>query len=142
MAGTKATVGLLELERDNNGWALEDDDSSMNITIHSKYMDKWGLKIYRIEADVNVSARVLWEDMVMNVEDTASWNKDMKKVKQLEQVNSCTDIIRQTMHEIAGLMSSRSLLLVRQWSSSSGMFIIATSSMTAPRYPNPDNIVM
>lgn len=49
MAGTKATVGLLELERDNNGWALEDDDSSMNITIHSKYMDKWGLKIYRIE---------------------------------------------------------------------------------------------
>jgi hypothetical protein len=48
-AGTEATEGLLELEADDSGWALEDDDSSINVTIHSKYIDKWDLKIYRVK---------------------------------------------------------------------------------------------
>ncbi|XP_062585283.1 steroidogenic acute regulatory protein, mitochondrial-like [Saccostrea cucullata] len=79
--------------------------------------------------------------MVINVNDTANWNKDMKEVQLLEQVNSCTDVVRQTMHEIAGLMSARSLLLARQWSKRNGKFNLATSSLMSPKFPDPEDIV-
>lgn len=46
------------------------------------------------------------------------------------------------MHEIPGLMASRSLLLVRQWSKVNGMFYLATSSIASPRFPDPDDIVV
>lgn len=141
--GVKSTKGLLALlESGNTDWSLEDNDTSSNINIYSKYIYDWSLKIYRINAEVDINARVLWEDFVINVNTTASWNEDMKEVQLLQQVNSCTDVVRQTMHEIPGLMASRSLLLVRQWSKVNGMFYLATSSIASQRFPDPDDIVV
>ncbi|XP_062585294.1 uncharacterized protein LOC134246964 [Saccostrea cucullata] len=45
--GVEATSGLAELDEDTRGWSVEEEDTSENITIHSKYIYKWGLKIYR-----------------------------------------------------------------------------------------------
>lgn len=69
-------------------------------------------------------------------------NEIFSLLQLLQQVNSCTDVVRQTMHEIPGLMASRSLLLVRQWSKVNGMFYLATSSIASPRFPDPDDIVV
>ena len=30
---------------------------------------------------MDINARVLWEDFVINMNDTADWNSDMKEVK-------------------------------------------------------------
>ena len=59
----------------------------------------------------------------------------------MDRVNSCTDIVRQTLHEIPGLMTSRSLLLVRQWSKQKGMFYLATTSIASSRFPEPEGVV-
>nr|XP_022310055.1 steroidogenic acute regulatory protein, mitochondrial-like [Crassostrea virginica] len=139
--GTKATEGLLKLQGNGDSWATEDDDETTGVNIQSTYIYEWGLKIFRVEAEVDINARVLWEDFVINMNDTADWNSDMKEVKLMDRVNSCTDIVRQTLHEIPGLMTSRSLLLVRQWSKLNGMFYLATTSITSSRFPEPEGVV-
>lgn len=58
--GVKSTKGLLALlESGNTDWSLEDNDTSSNINIYSKYIYDWSLKIYRI----SVSAYVIGRDL-------------------------------------------------------------------------------
>lgn len=58
--GVKSTKGLLALlESGNTDWSLEENDTSSNINIYSKYIYDWSLKIYRI----SVSAYVIIRDV-------------------------------------------------------------------------------
>jgi hypothetical protein len=99
-------------------------------------------KLYKLEGYVDISPRLLFEEMVIRVGDSPTWNEAVVESKVLHCVNDNTDICYNVAADVgAGIIAKRDFISVRHWKSKDGITISAGCTVLHPDMPPRNKIV-
>ncbi|CAH8535748.1 unnamed protein product [Schistosoma margrebowiei] len=129
---------------ENEIWG--DNSPSINIKypIRSEALPNYPAKVYRLEGLLSVSPFHLFNDMVINVHETPSWNTTLTSVECIQALASENiDIIHNMAKEaVGGLISARDFVLLRSWGiHNNNCYFICCTSVEHPKCPPIPNYV-
>ncbi|PVD36129.1 hypothetical protein C0Q70_03102 [Pomacea canaliculata] len=123
------------LVMDESRWKLETGDSLKEGIIHSQKVKGRG-KVYRLQGEVDMDAKSLWEEMVHNINKAPTWNPTLLECKTVAVLDECTDISLNVANQaVGGIVSSRDFVNLRHWGVREGIYLSAGQGVTHPDCP-------
>ncbi|CAH8497935.1 unnamed protein product [Schistosoma turkestanicum] len=122
-----------------------DSSPSINVKypLRSEMLPGYPAKVYRLEVLLSISPLRLFNDMVINVHETPSWNQTLSSVECIQTLASENiDIIYNIAKEsVGGLISARDFVLLRSWGLHNNCYFICCTSVEHPKCPPITNYV-
>ncbi|XP_033220210.1 steroidogenic acute regulatory protein-like [Belonocnema kinseyi] len=103
---------------------------------------KTGKKILRITGTVNVSARMLSDNLFENVEATSNWNTQLTECKKINEIDENTDIVYQATPSFGnGIVTARDFVILRHRGNFGPYFVSCGMSIPFAEYPSRKNYI-
>ncbi|XP_049817800.1 steroidogenic acute regulatory protein-like isoform X2 [Aethina tumida] len=119
-------------------WKLEKEQDGDRV---ESRMDK-GVKIFKLNAQINVSPKYLLDDLYYKVHQFPQWNPAIVESQKIQAIDEYTDICYQISADAAGgVVKSRDFVTLRHWAQVEDCFVIANVKTDHPSFPVNDKYV-
>ncbi|XP_069120420.1 stAR-related lipid transfer protein 3-like isoform X6 [Argopecten irradians] len=127
------TLGMMKLEE---GWKFQAGDNLETGIVHSQFFKQYNRKIFRLQAQVNMDPKRIWEELAYGTNNSPQWNPTLVECRTLETIDDNTEISYNIAAEAAGgLVTSRDFVNVRCWGVRDGVYLSCACGTTYPDMP-------
>ncbi|CAH8515325.1 unnamed protein product [Heterobilharzia americana] len=125
-------------------WGDNSPSVSIKHPILCETLPGYPAKVYRLEGLLSVSPLIIFDDMVMNVDEIPYWNTNLSSVECIQRITSENiDVIHNIAKEaLGGLISARDFVLLRSWGKrDDNCYFLCCTSVEHPKCPPISNYV-
>jgi len=95
-----------------------------------------GKRVFKLTGYVDISPRLLLEELFFRIESVPSWNPTLVECKTVQNIDQHTDITYQVCAEAGGgVVSTRDFVNLRHWDVVDGAYVAAGGSVLHPAMP-------
>ncbi|CAH8848471.1 unnamed protein product [Trichobilharzia szidati] len=125
-------------------WGDNTPSTSIRCPLLCENLPNYPTKVYRLEGLLSVSPQIIFNDMVMNVHETPSWNTSLSSVESIQTLTAENiDIIYNIAKDaLGGLISARDFVILRSWGEGeNNCYFLCCTSVEHPKCPPVSNYV-
>ncbi|KAG5445795.1 StAR- lipid transfer protein 3 [Clonorchis sinensis] len=113
------------------------------VSVRSANLPGYRTKVFRMEAMLDASPRVVHSELVYNLQGTSSWNPAVDYIECLQSFPSENiDIVHNVLHSVyGGTISPRDFVLLRHWGEHDECYYLGIASVEHPKCPPMKNCV-
>ncbi|TGZ61052.1 hypothetical protein CRM22_008196 [Opisthorchis felineus] len=113
------------------------------VSVRSANLPGYRTKVFRMEATLDASPRVVHNELVYNIQGTSSWNPTVDYIECLQSFPSENiDIVHNVLHSVyGGTISPRDFVLLRHWGEHDECYYLGIASVEHPKCPPMKNCV-
>jgi len=101
-----------------------------------------GKRVFRLTGYVNISPKLLLEELFYRIEQVPSWNPTLVECRTIQPIDECTDVSYQVCAEAGGgVVSTRDFVNIRHWGVVDGVYVSAGGSILHQAMPPQPNKV-
>ncbi|XP_070174333.1 stAR-related lipid transfer protein 3-like isoform X2 [Littorina saxatilis] len=122
------------LTMDEGEWKHQTGKTLQEGIIHSHNTKEYG-KIFKLEGEVDIDPKSLWEEMIHNINSAPTWNPTLVECNTVMVIDNNTDISHNIAAGIGSLVASRDFVNLRHWGVREGIYLSAGHGVTHPDCP-------